>query len=192
MNNTKLKVFIFQVLEDAVGDLIEMSNDSLFEKDRLQEEKWKALCVLEVKDPNAKLDKELELALERAAQELMAQQDDVKKREQRAQELRDQIAKLKAENEGAMSAKDREIEELTQHLNNCHVKIRDTQDEIEQLKRELRYTREELSKYKKKSELLEKTRRLGYLEKGDKQEDNRKEAAKPKSQNKKKTTKASK
>ena len=168
---------LVNILEESIEDLREMTQKSLEEKDHLQEEKVKALAVLNVKDPNAKLDKELEQALERAAKELMAQQDDIKQREQRAAELRAKIAELKENNEKAMSAKDKEIDELTQHLAQCHSKIKDVKDEIKHLQDQLAYTRAELLRCKKKSKVLEQTRRLGYLEQDKKdQQANNKDA----------------
>ena len=113
--------------------------------------------------PTAKLDVELELALQKVGVELAAKQKEVEAKETKAQELTDEIGRVKRQAQVTLLSKDQVLQTMTTHLSHAHNKVRELQAEMENMRREMQEVQAETDVWRQKCEKIEKTRRLGYL-----------------------------
>ncbi|ELU04018.1 hypothetical protein CAPTEDRAFT_199919 [Capitella teleta] len=149
-------------LNSTIQSLIDISNQCIMELDELKRERARTVDVIKMKDRTQAVDEEITKILEGRATEV----DDL---EEKVSTMEDKIAKLEnnlqktirraAEEENSHK---KELEKLRCHLHVSKEKIQELEENIERTTQEMLNTNERYDKLRNKSEMLEKTRRLGF------------------------------
>jgi hypothetical protein len=153
---------LLEVLDTLITDLQNLALDGLLARDALMDERNRSFQLLSVSDPSTKLDREIELALQDADHRLEESEREVVRNESKVNTLESQLGANTMKGRREIEQRDITIKTLRSHLEKCHDKVRDLNETMENVQQDLANTKDELAKYRNKSELLEKSRRLGY------------------------------
>ena len=149
-------------LDTKIQDMLQLTSHALQYRDKLRDERARALRVLNYSDPNSPLYALLRDALEKARRELETAQREARMKEEEARRLGEQVDALRLAVESEVASKDEKVHHLNNHLEKSKERVQELKDDIARMRAELRAHQAELNEYKTRAELLEKHRRLGY------------------------------
>lgn len=149
-------------LYQSVRELIDVSNQCIIELEELREERRKSAEVIGMTDKSLPLYHEIQRILDHQNKEISELSENVKSKAGAIEKLEGNIKKITNKAREEEDSSKREIKRMKCHLHVSHEKVKELEEFIERLEHELAETQDEMNRVRNKSEMLEKTRRLGF------------------------------
>ena len=156
----------YEALEQHIDEVLAVLSKVLLEKENLSDERSRCLGVLKITSPMQQLDVALEDALLTAAEDIVKTKHKASLSDTMAQSLEAKMKSLKMETDRDLSERQRRLMYLESLSQQREERIRQLEKMVTDARTRQADTQEELAKWKKKCQMLEKTRRLGYYNPG--------------------------
>lgn len=156
----------YDVMEHYIDKVLEVLSKVLLEKENLSDERSRCLEILKIDSTMLQLDVALEDALLRAADDIFMTKEKATHSDTQAQSLDARMKSLKMETDRDLTEKQRRLMYLESVGQQKEDHIRQLEKMVTVKRVKQSDTQDELNKWKKKCQMLEKTRRLGYYNPG--------------------------
>ena len=155
---------ILEILYGELRRLREQTSIIMDERDNLLKEKSDALQVINIDDKFATLDVEMKKVVDLSQTEIKRGKAEVERRNDKIRSLEHEQDSLRKKMDKTIKDRDADIRFLNAELINSNAKVKDLNEQVDRLTRSLSDTNEDLKEVTFKSGLLEKTRRLGFVQ----------------------------